>query len=146
MKQRLSKRKKTKLLISTTLIAMMLGYIGYVFYLSEPNYIDNCRKPIEKYDWVVIPAAYEGNVKAGVVLQRDDLTFILKIRDTYHTELYAINIEKGNYKIIGEGTIYHKINDYVGMNIMVITQIMIGILCGVLMIFTAHSIVELLED
>jgi len=124
----------------------MLFYVGYVFYISEPAYIDNCHKQIEKYDWVVIPAVYDGNVKAGVVLQRNETNFILKIKDTYHSELYSISIEKGNYQIIGEGTMYHKVNDYVGTNIMLITQIIIGILCGCLMVVTVVSIVELLED
>lgn len=38
----------------TTLLFLMLIYIGWVFYLSEPTYIDNCYKSVEKYDYISV--------------------------------------------------------------------------------------------
>ena len=118
------------------LLLSMIFYVGWVFYISEPKYIDNRYKIPERYDYVSLSKYSFGTnveVENGIVLQVDSTTMLVKT-PKYGGEFYSVPIYSNAYRIIGKGTIYHKVNDYVGFNIMLITQILIGILVAVLMI------------
>jgi hypothetical protein len=135
--------KSTKKLIAfTLLISCMVAYIGWVFYLSEPTYINHSYKKLEPYDYVSIPSSYNyyydsdgiQDVINGIVLQIDSNKAIIKSKSYWGTDLIELDLKIHNFRIIGRGTLYHKVNNYVGFNVMFITQIFIGILCVVLMI------------
>lgn len=137
------KNKKIKLTIFVALLVGMVYYIGWTFYVSEPEYIDNCYKKVERYDYVTLPEHRYGEdghqeVMTGIVLQVDSATATVKSKH-WHTEYYDINLKQGKYRIIGKGTIYHKINDYVGFNIMLISQIFVAVLC-ILITYSLKSI------
>lgn len=128
--------KKTKLITLIMLLLSMIFYVGWVFYISEPKYIDNCYKTPERYDYVSLPKYSFGSgveVENGIVLQVDSTTMLVKT-SRYGGEFHSVPIYSNAYRVIGRGTIYHKVNDYVGFNIMLITQIVIGILVAVLMV------------
>jgi hypothetical protein len=133
-------------------LCSMIYYLGWVFYVSEPKYINNCYKKIEVYDYVSVPRYSYGNsldngaeVENGIVLQVDSVNFLVKTH-RYSDEFRQLSMKNSRYRIVGKGTIYHKVNQYVGFNIMLITQFIIGILIAVLA-FTVSSILkELLED
>lgn len=141
--------KKKKVIVFTTLIALMLGYIGWMFYESEPKYINNCYKKLEKFDYVTITDEGESiygdvnpGVVTGIVLQLDSTTAVIKCSRHYSTDYVELNLKAHRYRIIGQGTFYHKVNNYVGFNIFFITQIFIGILTAILM----YTLTGLLKD
>lgn len=130
------KKQEIKITVFITLISLMISYIGWVFYMSEPKYIDGCYKTPERYDYVSIPEykySYETRQEVinGIVLQVDSTTALVKC-EKWHNEFYELDLKKSYYRIIGKATIYHKINNCVGFNIMLITQIFIGILTAIL--------------
>jgi len=133
--------RRVKFWVFTLLLLSMVTYIGWVFYISEPKYVNNCYKNIEPYDYVSIRSGYTNKVDVGIVLQIDTNTAIIKT-DEHYSDLYELNIKNHGYRIIGKGTIYHKINNYVGFNIMLITQIFIMILCVIIM----KTLYSLLDD
>ena len=144
--------KKQKIKIATFIILLitMIIYIGWVFYISEPKYIDGCYKKPERYDYVSIPKyTFDGETKQevvnGIVLQVDSTTALVKCK-RWGDEFYELDLKKSDYRIVGKGTIYHKINDYVGFNIMVITQLFIGILSGILIITLTSILGKTLND
>lgn len=132
-------KKQTKLKI---LLVYMLLYIGIICYLSEPKYIDYADRIPHKYDWVSIPYLYTGNqVVTGIVLQVNNKSFLAKVSKFGYSEYYQIDNKNPDYKVVGTGTIYHKINDFVGFNIMLLTEVFIAILCIILiqMIVDTHN-------
>ena len=138
-------------IISFLILINTLYYVGWVFYISEPTYIDNCYKPIERYDYVSVSGRYyhtKGEVENGLILQRDSTSALIKCKRPFpymNFNYYQLNIKEDTYRIIGKGTIYHKINDYVGFNLMVITQIIIGILAGCLIFALTPIITKFLK-
>ena len=144
------KNKRIKISVFVILTLSMVYYIGWVFYISEPKYIDACYKVPERYDYVSIPEytySFETKKKViiGIVLQVDSSTALVKCKN-WSDEFYELNLKTSDYRIVGKGTIYHKINDYVGFNIMLITQIFIGILTTILIITISSSLREVLND
>jgi hypothetical protein len=142
-------KTRTKHLIKLSVISLiLLTYVIGVFYLSQPKYIDNINRPLERYDWVSI-AKYSGTneVKNGIIVQVNNIsnTAVLKIND-FGDDFYTIFLNKPNYRIIGKGTIYHKVNDYVGFNIMILTQVFIGVLLTVFIFNMGPGIWELIKD
>ena len=127
----------------------MIFYVGWVFYISEPEYIDNYHKRPERYDYVSIPDRYAsfrndvGEVQNGIVLQSDANFFMVKVVRFSQNDFYQLNFENSSYRVVGKGTIYHKVNNYVGFNIMIITQIVIGILAFILIITTVFLLKEI---
>lgn len=124
----------------------MIYYVGWVFYISEPKYINNCNKKIEKFDYVSIHEykySFEEKqeVLNGIVLQVDEKFAIIKVKE-WRDRYYELDLKKADYRIIGTGTIYHKVNGYVGFNIMFITQIFIGVFSVILII----SLMSILKD
>jgi hypothetical protein len=139
--------KKIKATIFSVLLILMLSYIGWVFYMSEPSYVDNCYKKVEKFDYVSVSysdykSLYDSElnkrVENGIILQIDSSKAIAKVGD----EFKELDLKAHNFRIIGRGTIYHKVNCYVGLNIMFITQVFIGIICALLII----TLISLLND
>lgn len=130
------KKKAIKVAVFTTLLLSMVYYIGWVFYISEPTYIDRCYKVPERYDLVSIPkyrysSDKKQEVMTGIVMQVDSSTALIKCKE-WGDEFYELDFKKSEYRVIGKGTIYHKVNDYVGFNIMFVTQIFIAILSVIL--------------
>ena len=142
------KNKNIKVTVFIVLTISMVYYIGWVFYMSEPKYIDNCNKKLEKYDYVSIPKykylSSNQEVINGFILQVDEKKALIKCKK-YSDEFYELDLKESVYRIIGKGTIYHKVNDYVGFNIMVITQLFIGILCAIIMIILIKTLTEILK-
>lgn len=139
-------KNKVKIAVFVTLICSMAYYIGWVFYQSEPKYIDACYKIPEKFDYVSLPEyKYDWKtnteVTNGIVLQVDSSRALVKCSD----EFYELDLKKSQYRIIGKGTIYHKVNNYIGFNIMLISQVFIGIIIGIL-IYTLTSILKEILD
>ncbi len=137
------KNKKIKIVVFITLILSMAYYIGWVFYQSEPKYIDACYKIPETYDYVSLPEykySYQTSTEVtnGIVLQVDSSSALVKCSD----EFYELDLRKSQYRIIGKGTIYHKVNSYIGFNIMLISQVFIGILIAIL----TYTLVSILRD
>jgi hypothetical protein len=139
--------RKQKLYTLITLVLSMVLYIAWVFYQSEPKYIDNSNHTIERYDYVSIPEDYgrNGEVINGIVLQVDD-SFALVLVKSYKDEFYELDIKKSSYRIVGKGTIYHKINSYVGFNIMLITQVFMAFLLIITGFTLATSFKEFLTE
>lgn len=142
------KNKNIKVAVFIMLTISMVYYIGWVFYMSEPKYIDNCNKKLEKYDYVSIPKykylSSNQEVINGFILQVDEKKALIKCKK-YSDEFYELDLKESEYRIIGKGTIYHKVNDYVGFNIMIITQLFIGILCAIIMIILITTLTEILK-
>jgi len=133
------------------LLTGMITFILEVFYLSEPKYIDNVDgKNIEKYD-LIATGAYgdltnNESVDMGLVLQVNPGCVLIKDIDRSWRENKIIDPSQvKSYRIVGKGTIYHKINNYVGFNIMVITQVLIGICLGLLIITQTRMLAYLLD-
>ena len=128
-------------------IIVMSAYILWTFYISEPKYINNANnKKLEAYDYISVPDGFQyswdessGNleVQNGIILQVDDTKALAKLQGKYSMssdEMKEIDIAKHQYRIIGKGTIYHKVNSWVGFNLMIITQILIGFLLGIIFV------------
>jgi len=147
---------KAKIAIFTTLLLGMLFYIGWIFYMSEPKYIDNAKtdkqNEIERYDVVSTQDSY-GNTNLGMVIQIDsnfkketraivknfEYVYSFNALTTIHLKGYtdSASAKEGfvtDYRIIGKGTFYHKVNSFVGFNIMMITTVVIIILAAVVLI------------
>lgn len=142
---------KVKIAIFTTLLLGMLFYIGWIFYMSEPKYIDNPQtNEVKRYDYVSIRPYenIENYLYTGIVLQIDTTSFqnhyaTVKCSDGLYRDIY-INGATRQFKIIGTGTFYHKVNAFVGFNIMMITTLVIAILAIVILITLIGLIREFL--
>lgn len=140
-------KQKKMIFLFSSLILLMLCYIAWVFYISEPKWISNpnkSTKDVETYDIVSIRSSYglDNELLVGIVIQVDTTTFkntnyaVVKIIGGYHDEYRNIvtNTITPNYSIVGAGTIYHKINQFVGFNLMRITTIFIIIISSIIFI------------
>lgn len=157
---------KTKIAIFTTLLLGMLFYIGWIFYMSEPKYIDNAKtnrqNEIERYDVVSSKDSY-GNTNLGMVVQIDSnfknetRAIVRNFENVYSWDkITTIHLKKfsatdsteggyiTDYRIIGKGTFYHKVNSFVGFNIMMITTFIIIILSIVVLVTLIGLIREFL--
>ena len=137
-------KAKARFLLAT--IISMVSYIMWTFYISEPKYINNSNeKQLEAYDWISLPEYQYSwqdesnrNVINGLVLQIDGQKALVKTEGRYSfssDDMVEVDIKAHKYRIVGEGTIYHRVNQWVGFNMMLITQIFIGI-CVALLIIT----------
>lgn len=141
--------KKVKAALFFTLLIPMISYIMWVFYVSEPKYVDNCYKKVEAFDYLSLPPydfesdynTANNTVENGLVLQIDSSKAIVKI-DNFTTTYKEVDLKKHKFRIIGKGTVYHKVNSYVGTNIMLISQVFIAIICAMI----CYSLVTLLKD
>lgn len=140
---------KTKFFIFLSLLILMITYVGWIFYISEPKYVDNPTEWsdndgnwIEKYQIV----SYQNGLNyssLGMVIQIDTVSFqnqyaLVKNLDgrglTNYTKI-LLNTETPAYSIVGTGTFYHKVNSLIGFNIMMVTVIFVMIFC-VIIFFT----------
>lgn len=143
----MSKKKKAVLFFS--IIVLMCAYIGWSFYVSEPKYIDNITsKKLEKYDYIAIPywdfETSKQQAATAIVIQVDGTRALIKTQK-YNDELRDIVIEEHNYRIIGKATVYHKINTYVGFNVMLISQVFIFILLIIIAVTEFNLLSDLLK-
>lgn len=148
--------QKSKARLFFGLLILMITYVGFVFYVSEPTYSNIKERPVKTFDFVAIPDHLWHNigdesayvVETGIVLQTDGETALVCVKSKYlggNDDLYEIKLkDHGKYRIIGEGTFYHKVNHYVGFNLMIITQFIIGILLAILSITQVKLLSDLL--
>ena len=124
-------------------IGFMLTYVFTVFYLSEPKFInDLLQKDPQIYDYVITPKYSSwDHVEHGIVLQKGNGRILIKITSDAWSKDKDLSIESDQYRIVGRGTIYHKVHQYIGFNIIMITQIIIGILCAILIIKVSGIII-----
>lgn len=131
---------KTKLAILSTILICLISYIAWIFYMSEPKYVDNPDQQDypNKYD-IVSMITYNNEVELAMVIQVDSNSF----QNHYATVKSITNrwdkfyrIQTGTvtpqFHIVGRGTFYHKVNHFVGFNIMFITTICIMIIAAVI--------------
>jgi hypothetical protein len=142
--------KNKKILRFSIISSLMLIYIGWTFYISEPKYIDGIEnKKVEVFDWVSIPDRLSSfsetnDVKMGIVLQVGKEKALVKSKGRYtfsDDEMIDINLNSGQYRIVGRGTIYHKVNHYVGFNIVLISQYFIAVFL-LIITFTQISLIS----
>lgn len=148
--------QKTKARLFFGLLILMISYVGFIFYVSEPEYTNDVKnRQLKQFDIVTVQdnlwrnLGDESNyqVNPGIVLQTDGKTALVKVESRYaggDADLYDLTIKDGKYRIVGEGTFYHKVNFYVGFNIMLITQFIIGMLLAILGITQAKLLGDLL--
>lgn len=123
----------------------MISYIGWTFYISEPIYTNNCtNKQLEKFDYVSIPY-YRNEVQNGLVLQVDSNKALLKVTRFSSDDFYELDLKNRNFRVVGKGTLYHKVNEYIGFNIMRISQIFIMILIAIVIITLISILTDLLK-
>ena len=148
--------QKTKARLFFGLLILMISYVGFIFYVSEPEYTNDIQnRPLHQFDIVTVQDHLWGNlgdesnyeVNTGIVLQTDGKTALVKVSSRYlggNDDLYDLTIKDGKYRIVGKGTFYHKVNFYVGFNIMIITQVIIGMLLAILGITQTKLLSDLL--
>lgn len=127
---------KSKRILTLTIVNLLLvGYVLFMFYKSQPEFINNYYGRPSAGDYVnVYDSQHDGSFYSGMVVQTDSSSFTLNVS----TSMADINHDSGiysipykgfaAYKIIGKGTFYHRVNAYVGFNIMFITIVIIIIL------------------
>ena len=121
--------------------------------MSEPQFIDNPESTWypKRYDIITWETKYVYSVSAGMVIQMDTTSMNHKYitvkslygrgDDFYRFKVGTVTPE---WHIIGKGTFYHKINHFVGFNIMLITTICIMILAIIILITCIGIIRQLL--
>lgn len=121
-----------RILTLTILNVLMIGYVGFMFYESEPKYINNVYRLPKIYDYVVVSGmGYNKDATMeGLVVQTDSIGFVMRFRAgmmnrDFSSGLYPYSFSSPQYRIVGRGTFYHKVNAYVGFNIMFITTCII---------------------
>lgn len=93
--------KKKRAIRLLLLIVGMVAYVSWVFYISEPKYINNLQdKKLEVYDYVSIgkyriDTYDQQEMQNGIVLQLDDKIALLLVKD-YHDEFYQLNLKNHN--------------------------------------------------
>jgi hypothetical protein len=144
---------KTKIGIFTALLVVMVSYVVWIFNMSEPKYIDNPNRvnEVKKYDIVSVRPYnnIENSLKIGMALQVDTTSFknnhyavVKSLRWSDGFMDIVINSKTPRHKIIGKGTFYHKVNYFIGFNIMMTTTVIIMIICIVLLV----TLIRLLRE
>lgn len=147
--------KKQSAFALLALMLSMLSFTIFVFYSSEPKFIDNIspNQKIEVYDYISLPDRLYENIGSesnqyvnnGLVLQTDGISALVKVEESYKSNMIQINVKDYQYRIVGKGTWYHKVNQYVGFNIMIITQFFIGFLLAIIGITQSRLLAEILN-
>jgi hypothetical protein len=148
--------QKAKARLFFGLLILMLSYVMFIFYVSEPTYTSNIKdRPLKPFDFVSVQDDLWRNlgddsnyqVNTGIVLQTDGTKALVSVKGRYlgsDDELYELKLKDHKYRLIGEGTFYHKVNYYVGFNLMIITQVIIGGLLGILLVTQIKLLSDLL--
>jgi len=153
-------KPKIKAAIFAAILLSMISFVCWIFYMSEPKYINNAKanqqNNIEKYDIVSSQDGY-GNTSIGLVMQVDSnfknetRATVKNYEYTYsqfsiiHLKRYFDSIGAGftqDYRIIGKGTFYHKVNSFIGFNIMMGTAIIFIILAIIILFFLVGCLRE----
>lgn len=121
-------------------ILISIIYIIISFYLSEPQYIDNVDQKLDKYDYVSIFEKYGDDVVNGMVMQVDDKYVLIKYTEYGRDQFAQLNIKESTYRVVGKGTIYHKVNDHIGFNIILLTQFFVMILMVIFSVFIYNNL------
>ncbi len=144
---------KIKITIFTILLVSMISYIVWIFYMSEPEYIDNPQNnKVEKYDIVSIRpfGNIEFDLELGMVIQIDTTipnkhsAIIKSIQWNNTYKDIQLDTATPSYKIIGKGTFYHKINYLIGFNIMMTTIFLVAILAIVISVTLINLLQKIL--
>lgn len=140
--------KKIKAIVFIAMSAAMIYFICWVFYKSEPEYIDNCKKKVESYDYVSVKKYSRSDnyndAFCGIVMQVGEDVALVK-RSDMRDKMVELDLSESKYRIVGRGTIYHKVNSYVGFNVMIVVQSLIVALLIVVMIAffsTLHAMLK----
>jgi hypothetical protein len=132
-------KQKTKFRL---MLLVAISYLAWTWYISEPTYISgNTDRTIQTYDWVSVPqygitfgdSTQNQDVETGIVLQTDGETALVKLEPRFlggSSNLTEIDIKQGTWRLIGTGTIYHKVNQYIGFNLFLISQVLTLALLG----------------
>jgi hypothetical protein len=142
---------KAAIALFSVLFLSLIGLVAWMFYMSEPTYIDHPKLPSEiaKYDIITMRpyGSMESDLFIGMVIQVDTTSFTNNhyavVKSTQWMKSYRdvkIDTITPNYKIIGRGTFYHKANHFVGFNIMFITTLAIIIIAIVVLVFLVGMI------
>lgn len=141
---------KKKTIIFIALFLSISLYIAWIFYMSEPKYIDNINSErqakIQKYD-VVSTHNNLGDLDIGMIIQIDTTdvkqtkAIVKNFENAYSndnfTTIHLTSIPKTDscqlgftidYRVIGRGTFYHKVNHFIGFNIMMTTTALLVII------------------
>ena len=126
-------RQKTKFKI---MVLVAVSYLAWTWYISEPSYISGNSKTetLKPFDYVSVPeygirydSTKNQDVENGIVLQTDGKKALVKLEPRFlgsSSDLTEIDIENGNWRRIGTGTVYHKVNQYIGFNLFLISQVL----------------------
>lgn len=146
---------KIKIVVLVSLLFLMIGYIIFMCYESEPKYENNIYRVPQVGDYVDVFLAggysADDNTYNGFVVRTDSNSFSVNFKTSFedYRKSGIISFPKkfeplvGNYKILGRGTFYHKANLYVGFNIMMIT-IWINIVLAIVILITLGTIIRTL--
>jgi hypothetical protein len=150
------KLKKGLFLLGICLTLTFL--IGYIFYLSEPRYVDDIAyikkgQRLERYDYVSLPKyngifSSDGNIENGLVLQVDSAYALVLMENDFmrHDNYVQLKLKDHKYRLVGKGTIYHKVNHFIGFNIFMLTEIGLLILTVVLYVTTISTLISVLKE
>jgi len=142
-----------KAVVFSLLLALELCIVVFMFYSSEPKYIDNIstKKSIDRFDMVVVKEYDWSNIteiETLIVLQVDTAshTAVAKRMDGFaHSDrFYTLNLKTKNFRLVGQGTFYHKVNEYVGFNLMFITNVCLMIVLVALGVSTFNALSKIL--
>lgn len=130
---------KNKIIALVCVVLVMISYIGWSFYISEPKYENDCNRNVGIYDFITLNEySYSSgeikNVDLCIVIQTSKDIILVKKMNKYTDTYLELNKNKNNYRVVGKGTIYHKVNNYVGFNIMQLSQIFSVLLISILVI------------
>jgi hypothetical protein len=138
---------KRKIIVLTIMNVIMMWFVIFMFKKSEPNYVNNSNRRPMVWDYVIVTGldTYGEAHADGVVVQTDSTSFVFRYQKGIKMDgptggLWNIPYNAGNYKVIGTGTFYHKVNAYVGFNIMLITTLIIIVFFAVVF-YTETSII-----
>jgi len=123
-------------------VVFLVSTISTIWYLSEPKYIDYIQKDVEKYDLVVNNTRYI--TELSIVLQVSKDKILIKDITGWNDSYHYLDRNPKTFDIVGKGTIYHKVNFYVGFNLMFISQILLSILLAVVIIINSKLLYDFL--
>lgn len=127
-------KQKTKFRL---MVLVAVSYLAWTWYISEPSYInsDSKRETLKPFDYVSVPkygitnydSIQNQDVENGIVLQTDGTRALVKLEPRFlggGSDLTEINIKDGSWRRVGTGTIYHKVNQYIGFNLFLTSQVL----------------------
>jgi hypothetical protein len=147
-------KSRKKLFFLITLCTILTVFVGWIFYISEPDYIDDVEMirrgtRLEKYDFVSLPKyQFTNEVENAIIIQVDSSNALAMIDSSFphHDEYVQLKLKEHKYRLVGKGTLYHKVNHFVGFNIFFFTELALIILAGVYYVTLFSTLVSLLKQ